>query len=205
MIIVRFLPYLIDLNLHIMVKYFIIAVSAVWLCIILTNCSSESLILEPQQNITTVTYTLTPVGGGESVVFDFEDEDGSGDLLGIATGGTLTKSTVYQGEIEIHALSNESIVNITEAIRVDGRDNQFFYTSLNPAIVISYDDTDVDLDGNPIGILTNLTTVNNNGEGNITLTLKHNPDKEGLAVSGGNVSLSGGRTDIEIDFPVIVQ
>lgn len=188
-----------------MFKNILLTISTVWILFCLSGCESDPVVvLEPQQSITLLTYTLTPEGGGQPVVFSFEDEDGNGGSNGIATGGTLDKSTTYSGEVEVFAMVNDSMTNITEAIRLDGRDNQFFYTVLNPALLITYDDADVDADGNPIGILTNLNTVNNSGEGNVILTLKHNPDKDGISVSNGNVSLSGGRTDFEIEFPVVV-
>jgi len=188
-----------------MYKYSLLAISTLFSLIFLTNCGSDPLVLDPQQKITLLTYTLTPMSGGQSVVFNYENEDGSQSSNGIVNGGTLSMSTMYKGEIEIFAISNDTIANITESIRQDGINNQFFYTSLNPAILVTYDDNDVDADGKPIGILTNLTTVNNTAEGNLTLTLKHDPDKDGLSVSTGNVTASMGRTDIEINFPVIVQ
>lgn len=188
-----------------MFKYTIVTSLLIWVLISFTSCSSDPVVLDPQPNITLLTYTLSPIGGGQTVVFTYEDEDATGGSGGLVTGGTLSISTMYEGEIELFTTSNDSLVNITESIRQDGRDNQFFYTNLNPALVVSYDDSDVDLDGKPIGILTNLNTVNNSGDGTLTLTLKHNPDKDGIGVSGGNVSLSKGRTDLAVDFPVSVQ
>jgi len=186
-----------------MIKYFLFSLTLILGSLFITNCGTESITLEPQQNITRLTYTLTPENGGQTVVFTYDDEDGSGGSTATISGGTLNKSTIYFGEVELLAISNDTIIDITASIRQDGRDNQFFYTSSNPALIVSYEDAD--LDGNPIGISSKLTTVNNTGEGPLNLTLIHNPDKDGLAVSGGNKSLAGGRTDFDIDFPVIVE
>jgi len=187
-----------------MLRISIFAASIFLMTIVYSSCDSEDPIsLSPQQNVTILAYTLTPVNGGPSIVLTYEDEDGNGGSDGIVIGGTLTKSMEYLGELEIQAIVDDTVVDITESIRQDGIQNQFFYTNTNPALTMSYDDEDAN--GFPIGIASKLTTVNNTGEGILKVSLRHNPDKSGIGVSGGNVSLAGGRNDLEVDFPVLVE
>ena len=41
--------------------------------------------------------------------------------------------------------------------------------------------------------------------GNLTITLRHLPNKSGVNVPGGDITNAGGGTDAEVVFPVVVQ
>ena len=80
--------------------------------------------------------------------------------------------------------------------------HQFFYQVTVNGLDVAYDD--MDDDGNPIGLLTTLTT-NGVGAGTMTVVLRHEPDKNAVGVSTGNIANAGGETDIEVTFDVDVQ
>ncbi|MEZ7887763.1 MAG: type 1 periplasmic binding fold superfamily protein, partial [Flavobacteriales bacterium] len=61
-----------------------------------------------------------------------------------------------------------------------------------------------DEEGNPIGLSTVLTT-GEMGSGTITVTLRHEPNKDAAGVSSGDIANAGGETDIEVTFNVEIQ
>ena len=64
--------------------------------------------------------------------------------------------------------------------------------------------SDQDNDGNPLGLLFELTTGDAGNE-SYTITLRHEPDKTAAGVSGGDITNAGGETDIEVVFDVVVE
>ena len=58
----------------------------------LSSCEKDPQIPNEEELITTVTYTLTPVSGGDPVIFSFRDLDGDGDL------DAFEGNTVDQGQ-----------------------------------------------------------------------------------------------------------
>ncbi len=62
----------------------------------------------------------------------------------------------------------------------------------------------MDVNGNPIGIST-IVTTNGASTGTITVTLRHEPNKDASGVSTGDITNAGGETDIEVIFNVEVQ
>ena len=43
------------------------------------------------------------------------------------------------------------------------------------------------------------------GSGTITVTLRHEPNKDAAGVSSGDIANAGGETDIEVTFNVEIQ
>ena len=64
--------------------------------------------------------------------------------------------------------------------------------------------TDMDDDGNPLGVSFTLTT-GDASTGNLTIVLRHLLDKNAAGVSDGDITNAGGDTDIEVTFPVVIQ
>jgi hypothetical protein len=92
--------------------------------------------------------------------------------------------------------------DITEEVEEEAADHQFFFQTSVSGINIAY--ADMDTNGNPIGLSTTLTT-NETASGTITVTLRHEPNKDAAGVSAGDITNAGGETDIEITFNVEVQ
>ena len=66
------------------------------------------------------------------------------------------------------------------------------------------DQADFDGDGNPVG-LANILTTGSAGSGNLTVTLKHEPDKSASGVSDGDMTNAGGETDISVTWVITVE
>ena len=169
-----------------------------------SSCEKDPQIPNEEELITTLIYTLTPQAGGDSAIvqFSFRDLDGDGGLEPELIAGRPSPDTDYLGTLQLFNESVSPVINITEEILEEGREHQFFYTfsDVNPAL--SY--TDADEDNNPIGISTSFGTAFS-GDGLLTITLRHLPDKFAAGVKDGNLSNAGGETDIEVTFPLIIE
>jgi hypothetical protein len=166
-----------------------------------TACDDDVQIPNEEELITTLKYTLTPVGGGDAIEFSYTDLDGDGGTAPVIVGEILAASTTYTGVLTILNESVSPVENITEEIEAEDEEHQFFFTTTVSGAFITYSDTDGD--GNPIGLATTLTT-GAAGSGSLTITLRHEPIKSALNVAEGDITNAGGETDIEVSFPFTV-
>ena len=90
---------------------------------------------------------------------------------------------------------------MTEEVAAEGEEHQVFYQQ-NALGTITY--TDEDSNGNPIGISFNYT-AGTAATGTLTVTLRHEPNKDAEGVAYGMITNAGGSTDAEVVFNVVVQ
>ena len=156
-----------------------------------------------EEVITTLILTLTPPSGNNPITLSFTDEDGDGGNVPVISTDTLAPNVTYSGVI---TLLNESISpaeNIGDEVSEDAEEHQFFFdTSDGLNAIVSYEDEDAD--GNPVGLETTVTT-GDASTGTLTVILRHEPSKDNDNVSDGDITNAGGETDIEVDFPVIID
>ena len=167
--------------------------------IVITSCSDNDPVEDPnvEELITTVTYTLT--NGSDVVTLKYTDLDGEGGSDGTyAISGPITAGASYTGSIKLENETETPAENITLEIEEEDDEHEFFYTSTVSGL--SIDKTDEDGNGNPVGLETSLTS-GNAGSGSITVVLKHEPSKP----NNGTSADAGGSTDIEVTFNVTVQ
>lgn len=165
------------------------------------SCDKDPEIPNPEELITTVIYTLTPVGGGSPAIFSFRDPDGDGGNSPVITWDTLTAGVTYSGSIRLLNESVTPVVDITPELEDESEDHQFFYTINALHASVEYDDQDPS--GYPIGLSTTFT-ASGPGQGTVVVTLRHLPDKTASGVSDGILQNAGGETDIEVTFPVVI-
>lgn len=169
----------------------------------ITSCGGDDPVVEPPEEIiTTLTYTLTPVSGGQTVVLSFQDLDGDGGNAPTVTGGTLAANTIYQGSIELLNESEEPAEDITAEVRELDLEHQFFFSTTVNGLAVTY--SDVDANNNPLGLTTSVTTTDA-GNGTLTVVLRHEPNKSASGVSDGDITNAGGETDIEVTFDITVE
>ena len=169
------------------------------------SCSDdpEDPIIENEEEvITTLTYTLTPSEGGSAVVLSYQDLDGDGANEPTITNGTLSAETTYSGALTLLNETESPAESITEEIEEEDADHQFFFVTTVSGLSVAYADTDDD--GNPVGLASTLTT-GAAGSGNLTVTLKHEPDKSASGVSDGVITNAGGETDISVTWTITVE
>tara|TARA_R110000850_G_scaffold277086_1_gene422532 strand:+ start:276756 stop:277322 length:567 start_codon:yes stop_codon:yes gene_type:complete len=174
--------------------------------LILSSCSSDDDNSEPileEEVITTLNVTLT--GGSTPVTLNYRDLDPDGSTAPtITVSGALEANTLYTGSITLLNELENPVDNITEEIMEEDDEHQFFYqvgTGLNISNL-----TYLDFDGNanPLGLNFSFET-GDASEGNFTIILRHEPNKEAAGVSDGNIANAGGETDISTTFELEIQ
>ena len=170
-----------------------------------TACEKEDPIVPNEEElITTLIYTLTPVGGGSPVEFRFTDLDGDGGDAPVITNGTLSANTTYSGVITLLNETESPADVISEEVADEAEDHQFFYALNSFGFDGNIAYADADGNGNPIGLQTTFT-IGAPSTASLTITLRHEPDKSATSVSDGDITNAGGETDIEVTFEVNVQ
>ncbi len=169
-----------------------------------SSCKKEDPIIPNEEEvITTVIYTLISDDMQDTAVFEFLDLDGDGGNAPSIKNDVLKANTNYQGSIQLLNEQETPAEDITLEVQAEAEEHQFFYSqeaTLNTTF--SYDDDD--LDGNPIGLATNVV-VGNISTGTFTIVLRHEPDKNATGVSDGDITNAGGETDIEVNFSADIQ
>lgn len=185
-----------------MKKYILVFITIIAMS--LTSCSTDDPeIINQEELITTLRITLTPQTGVNAVVLQMQDLDGDGPSLPVTTvSGNLQSNTTYSGTVLLLNETQSPAENITLEVEEEGDEHQFFYTFSNSIASVTYSDQDTN--GNPIGINFTLAT-NTTGNGNVTVTLRHLPNKAGTGVKAGNITNAGGETDISATFNLTVQ
>jgi len=182
-------------------KYSIILIFA--MSLVMSSCEKEDPeIPNEEELITTVNYYLTADNGNSTMTLSFKDLDGDGGNEAEITGGVLEANTVYSGRIELLNEAETPIENITEEVDEEGTLHQFFFQPTIPDLSIKY--SDVDNNGNPIGIKSELST-GTTANGTLTIILRHEPNKTASGVANGDIGNAGGETDIQVTFPIDVQ
>jgi hypothetical protein len=171
--------------------------------LLFSACSDDDPeIPQEEELITTLRYTLIPSQGGAPVVLSFSDPDGEGGNAPVITTSPLQANETYIGSIVVLNESLNPTEDITIEIAEEAADHQFFFSSSITDLDITYGDSDID--GNPLGLVTELST-GGPGSGSLTIILRHEPDKNGMGVSEGNIANAGGETDIEVTFNVQIE
>lgn len=166
-----------------------------------SSCKKEDPeIANEEEVITTLTYTLT-AAGQPTVVLSFTDLDGEGGKRPIVVGGTLSASTIYEGKIDL--LNEITGKSITQEIKNESADHQFFFTATDVNITTFYADVDNTTENNPVGLETAITT-GQPSTGKLKITLRHQPSKSAEGVKAGNITNAGGETDIEVEFDIVI-
>lgn len=153
-----------------------------------------------EELITTVNVICTPEIGGTDIVMTFFDLDGSGGNEPLISGGVFDTNTIYDVRIELLNEAETPAENITQEVREEGDDHQFFFAT-EVGLNLSFAYNDMDDNGNPIGIDTKFQT-GTASSGLLQVTLIHEPDKTATGVREGDISNAKGETDIEVQFPV---
>ena len=169
------------------------------------SCKKEKVdpvIPNEPEVITTLKYTLTPSDGGDTIVLSFQDLDGDGGNAPIIIGGTLDTNKTYTGALVLLNEQETPAGNTTAEILEENDMHQFFFQTNIAGLTVDY--ADQDANGHPVGLQSTLTTAGA-GNGTLTITLRHEPDKYADGVPEGDITNAGGETDIEVTFDVTVQ
>jgi len=175
---------------------------AVVTVISLNACSKDDpKPVNEEEVITTVTTTLK--NGGQTVTLQVRDLDGNGPNAPVVTvSGNLKAATSYTGTVTFLNETTNPVGNITEEILAEGVDHQLFFQA--PGAIGTFAYSDQDANGKSIGLAFTLTTGAAT-TGNLTVTLRHLPNKSAAGVATGDIANAGGATDAEVSYPIVVE
>lgn len=149
-----------------------------------------------EELITTVRLTFTDSAGNDNI-FTFSDTDGAGGNPPVAQDITLAPNTSYALSVEFLDESDAANVeDITEEIKTESDAHLLCFDYTLP--IASIDNLNLDGNGKPLGLTSSVST-GDAGTGTLTLSLKHQPDKDSAT------PCATGETDVEATFDVIVQ
>lgn len=174
---------------------------------IFTSCSDDDNKTTPvneEEVITTVKVTLT--NGSNVITLTSKDLDLDGPNLPIVTEGNLTANTTYSGEVFLLNETKDPAEVISAEIEESAEeklDHQFFFGALS-GLLGTFNYTDEDGEGNPIGLRFTFTT-GATSTGSLSVILKHLPNKSATGVSSGDITNAGGSTDAQAIFPITVE
>lgn len=181
------------------IKLAIIATTLLSSC---SNNESHSHNTNEEELITSVITTLT--ADNQTITLTSKDLDGNGPNAPVVTvSGDLTVNTNYTGSIKILNESVNPAVDISNEIKEEGLEHQIFYQA--PASIGAFSYTDVDTQGNPIGLSFTLRTAASPTDGSIVIVLRHLPNKSASGVAGGTITNAGGSTDASVTYNVKVR
>ena len=179
-------------------KIFFLAITA----IAISSCSNDDDPVNEEELITTVTTTLT--GGGQVVTLTSRDLDGDGPNAPVVTvSGTLAVGTSYTGTVTFLNETETPAEDITVEVEEEGVDHQIFYQA--PSAIGTFSYLDADANGKPIGLDFTLTTGSSSTTGNLTVTLRHLPNKSAAGVASGDITNAGGSTDAAVTYPISIR
>lgn len=176
-----------------------------------SSCSNDDDNPDPPVNeeelITTVTAIYTPVGGGTAVTLQYKDLDGEGANPPVITvSSAFEKNKTYNGTVTFKNELANPAEDITPEILEEGVDHQLFYQKTGTLNSFTYGtaSSNFDKNGKPIGLQSVFATTGA-ASGNLTITLRHEPNKSGANVAAGDITNAAGSTDAEVSFSISVQ
>ena len=168
--------------------------------VLLSSCSDDDEnpdAINEEETITTIIVTLSGGMNGD-IILRSQDLDGDGPNAPVITvSNDLEGNTTYTGSIQFLNETEDPVEDITEEVQDEDDEHQVIYSSTGS--IGSVTTTDVDGDGNALGLSFELST-NTAGSASITATLRHEPTKP----NEGTLAGAGGETDATATFDVLI-
>lgn len=150
-----------------------------------------------EELITTVRLIFTNTQTNAVSSFEGKDLDGVGGNPPLIDPVALDAQSSYDVRVEFLDESNaQSVEDITEEVEEEDEEHLVCYDFTGN--INQVQTTDTDGDGNPLGLEATLST-GDAGAGTLTVTLKHEPDKNAAD------PCATGETDVELQFNVTIQ
>ncbi len=179
------------------------------LLVTFTGCKKEDdpKTINSEEEITTVTLTLTKAGSTTPVTITYEDLDGDGGNAPTFTPVKLTLDATATYTAKVTFLNKnlkptEEGYDVTEEVEGDESvEHEVYMIPTTATLTIS--DRNKDKNGKPLGTQATLKT-GTASSGTLTLTLKHKPLESNSPKTDTDPITKGG-TDVEVPFPVEVK
>jgi hypothetical protein len=175
----------------------------VGIMVLLMQCKSADNPLPSDENeqITRVNLVFTEEGTANEEVFSWSDPDGDGGNPATIDEITLKPNTTYTLWIEVLDETKNPVGDITEEVWEEADEHLFVFTP-NPATLLTYEYSDEDDNGFPVGLVGKVKTLDASA-GKLQVELRHQPPVNGTPVKNG--SPNRGSADIDVTFGVKVQ
>jgi hypothetical protein len=172
--------------------------------LVLTSCNKLIAGEDNEEEvITTMNLYFTPVGGGPTVSYGFDDADGPGGNPPLQTGINLSANTLYNVRLELLNKTVSPADTITNEVKDEAEAHRFYYIpSAGNNIVVN--NLDADANGAPLGIHSQWAT-GSPGTGTIAVTLRHYPGTPPDKQTADPVNSPKSSTDINIVFSTTLQ
>ena len=161
-----------------------------------TPLTEQELITTLQLNFIDTTFPNT------SYKFSFTDLDGDGGIQPLLDTIQLPKGKTYFLNLLLLDERNYPADTINLEIEELDFEHQFFFQSIPLQLLQNIQYLDEDDNGMPVGLQSQLNTIDSISTGFFRVTLRHLPDKFATNVAQGDITNANGETDIEIDFPI---
>jgi len=159
-------------------------------------------IVNEEEVITTMILAFDGQGAAADKELRFTDADGDGGGAPVFALDTLQATSDYNVSVILLNETASPVDTISNEVLDEGADHQFFFQPTGANITVAY--ADVDVNGNPIGLQTTMAT-GAASIGTLKVTLRHEPDKAAAGVVDGDITNAGGETDIEVEFPLVIE
>nr|WP_315250640.1 type 1 periplasmic binding fold superfamily protein [uncultured Flavobacterium sp.] len=183
---------------------------ALFAALTFSSCSNDDdntpPVVNEEELITTVTAIYTPVGGGTAITLQYKDLDGDGANAPVITvSGNFEQNKTYNGAVTFKNEAANPTEDITPEIIEEGVDHQLFYQKTGTLNAFTYGTAtnNFDSNGKPVGLQSVFATTGA-ASGNLTITLRHQPNKSASNVATGEITNAAGSTDAEVSFPISV-
>ena len=150
-----------------------------------------------EELITTVQLNFTPVSGGPTQSFKFEDIDGPGGNAPVVDGIMLVANTTYNVSIELRNDSANPPEDITAEVEEENEAHRFYYTPSAGNITVS--NLNDDNNGVPLGITSQWATGAASG-GTVAVVLRHYPGTPPDKQISDPVTSPKSSTDVDVTF-----
>lgn len=173
--------------------------------LIATSCSSDDDVVPIVEEEVITTLKVTLMGGGSTIQLEYRDLDPDGPTAPtITVSGALMANTTYTASMTLLNELENPIEDMTIEIEEEADEHQFFYLVGTGLEISNLTYLDFDSNGKPLGLSFSFDT-GDASQGNFTIILRHEPDKNATGVSDGNIANAGGETDISATFPLVIQ
>lgn len=193
-----------------MKKYTRLSLFFVFAGLIFCSCKKDPVKPDEVNNvnqgelITTMKLTFTDQANSSNVVEAiFKDGDGDGGLDPTKLDTIrLESGKIYDVEILLLDETKNPADTISHEVEEEAVEHQFFFTATGAGVTIDY--SDADDNGVPVGLLSEWTTgaATADKNGKVKIVLKHQGTDKPTSGTGDPAI---GDTDIEVNFPILIQ
>jgi len=179
------------------------ALSVLMAVVLLTSCKKNVVEPNDEEVITTMRLTFVPVGGGATLIYQFDDPDGPGGTAPTQQEIVLAPTRSYNVSVQLLNKTETPVKDVTLEVQREADAHRFYY---EPATGSNVTVSGLNNDGNgvPLGI-TSTWATGAVATGKLKVTLRHYPSTPPGKAIADLVSSTKSGTDIVVEFNTKIQ